>query len=218
MIYVIKQNDYVYITQKKRDLDSNKDPGELLLTLNWGPDEKSDIAILEEQLRPYIDLENSLLTKRFKFSETVLEIIKSHPKRLPKYTYAYKKDAEKLIQEVNTCIDKLKKFELLEDYVTIDLSVEEIFVNIAHYAYGAENTDNEATILCTYSDRLLSVSFIDSGKPFNPLNSPDPDITLSAEERKIGGLGIFLTKKFMTEVSYEYSDGKNILTIKKKIL
>ncbi len=126
MIYVIKQNDYVYITQKKRDLDSNKDPGELLLTLNWGPDEKSDIAILEEQLRPYIDLENSLLTKRFKFSETVLEIIKSHPKRLPKYTYAYKKDAEKLIQEVNTCINKLKKFELLEDYVTIDLSVEEI--------------------------------------------------------------------------------------------
>ena len=100
----------------------------------------------------------------------------------------------------------------------IDLAVEEIFVNIAHYAYGAENTDNESKILCTYEKGLLSVTFIDSGKPFNPLNNPDPDITLSAEERKIGGLGIYLTKKFMDETFYEYTDGKNILTIKKKIV
>ena len=64
----------------------------------------------------------------------------------------------------------------------------------------------------------LTVSFTDSGKPFNPLELPDPDITLSAEKRRIGGLGIYLTKKFMDKVEYEYRDGKNILTIKKDLI
>ena len=100
----------------------------------------------------------------------------------------------------------------------IDLAVEEIFVNIAHYS-GSE----EAEILCDFEyggdDRgVLEVTFIDSGKPFDPLAKPDPDITLSAEERNIGGLGIFLTKKFMDSVEYDFSGGKNKLTIKKKIV
>ena len=100
----------------------------------------------------------------------------------------------------------------------IDLAVEEIFVNIAHYS-GSE----EAEILCDFEyggdDRgMLEVTFIDSGKPFDPLAKPDPDITLSAEERNIGGLGIFLTKKFMDSVEYDFSGGKNKLTIKKKIV
>ena len=99
----------------------------------------------------------------------------------------------------------------------IDLAVEEIFVNIAHYS-GAE----EALIECSYhvggdGSGLLTVAFKDSGKPFNPLAREDPDITLSAEERGIGGLGIFLTKKFMDSVEYEFADGKNILKITKKI-
>ena len=100
----------------------------------------------------------------------------------------------------------------------IDLAVEEIFVNIAHYAYGQENTDNEAKILCELNNDLLTVSFIDSGTPFNPLDRPDPDITQSAEERRIGGLGIYLTKKFMTSVKYSYKNGHNILTIEKRII
>ena len=100
----------------------------------------------------------------------------------------------------------------------IDLAVEEIFVNIAHYS-GSE----DAEILCDFEyggdDRgVLEVTFIDSGKPFDPLAKPDPDITLSAEERNIGGLGIFLTKKFMDSVEYDFSGGKNKLTIKKKIV
>ena len=99
----------------------------------------------------------------------------------------------------------------------IDLAVEEIFVNIAHYS-GSE----EAEIVLDYhiggdGSGVLTVIFKDGGKPFNPLEKPDPDLTLSAEERKIGGLGIFLTKKFMDAVEYEYSDGKNCLKIKKKV-
>ena len=99
----------------------------------------------------------------------------------------------------------------------IDLAVEEIFVNIAHYS-GAD----EAIISCAYSisgngNGELTVVFKDGGKAFNPLERADPDLTLSAEERGIGGLGIFLTKKFMDSVEYEYADGKNCLTIKKTL-
>lgn len=90
----------------------------------------------------------------------------------------------------------------------IDLAVEEIFVNIAHYS-GAD----EAIINCSFENDKLEITFSDSGVPFNPLAKPDPDITLNAEEREIGGLGIYLTKKFMDTVSYEYKDGMNCLRI-----
>ena len=98
----------------------------------------------------------------------------------------------------------------------IDLAVEEIFVNIAHYAYNPEV--GEARISASFSDNILTVIFKDKGKEFNPIAKDDPDITLSAEEREIGGLGIFLTKKFMDSVDYEYTNGENILTIRKKIV
>ena len=94
----------------------------------------------------------------------------------------------------------------------IDLAVEEIFVNIAHYS-GAD----EAIINCNFENDKLEITFSDSGVPFNPLAKPDPDITLNAEEREIGGLGIFLTKKFMDTVSYEYKDGINCLRIIKSV-
>ena len=94
----------------------------------------------------------------------------------------------------------------------IDLAVEEIFVNIAHYS-GSE----EAVINCSFENRVLEICFSDSGVPFNPLDKADPDLTLNAEEREIGGLGIFLTKKFMDSVAYEYKDGMNHLKINKKI-
>ena len=100
----------------------------------------------------------------------------------------------------------------------IDLAVEEIFVNIAHYS-GSE----EAVVYADYhvsgdGSGTLTVIFKDRGKPFNPLAKPDPDLTLSAEERSIGGLGIFLTKKFMDSVEYEHSGGMNQLKIVKKIV
>lgn len=94
----------------------------------------------------------------------------------------------------------------------IDLAVEEIFVNIAHYSGAAD-----AIINCSFENDKLEITFSDSGVPFNPLAKPDPDFTLNAEEREIGGLGIFLTKKFMDTVSYEYKDGMNCLRIIKSV-
>ena len=94
----------------------------------------------------------------------------------------------------------------------INIAAEEIFVNIAHYS-GSE----KARITLTESDGTVSISFADTGTPYDPLARPDPDVTLSAEERGIGGLGIFLTKKIMDSVSYEYRDGQNIFTMTKRI-
>ena len=102
----------------------------------------------------------------------------------------------------------------------IDLAVEEIFVNISHYAYSPDK--GTVQIECSAEKTAdapakLTVSFTDRGKAFNPLAKPDPDITLSVEEREIGGLGIFLTKKYMDSVLYERKDNQNILTFTKTI-
>ena len=102
----------------------------------------------------------------------------------------------------------------------IDLAVEEIFVNISHYAYSPDK--GTVQIECSAEKTAdapakLTVSFTDRGKAFNPLAKPDPDIILSVEEREIGGLGIFLTKKYMDSVLYERKDNQNILTFTKII-
>ena len=97
----------------------------------------------------------------------------------------------------------------------LDIAVEEMFVNVAHYAYAPNEGD--VLIRCDVEDGIASVTLEDSGIPYDPLAKPDPDVTLSAEERQIGGLGIFMVKKSMDEVFYEYKDGKNIFTMKKKI-
>ena len=102
----------------------------------------------------------------------------------------------------------------------IDVAAEEIFVNIAHYAYKdklPEGQFGQAQLICTFENELLTIIFRDKGVPFNPLARPDPDITLSAEDRSIGGLGIFLTKKYMDKVEYKYENDENVLTLKKMI-
>lgn len=93
------------------------------------------------------------------------------------------------------------------------LAVEEIFVNVAHYAYG--DTTGKITITVTDDERGVSIEFADSGTPYDPLEKPDPDVTLSADDRPIGGLGIFLVKKIADRTSYKYVDGKNVFTIEK---
>ncbi len=96
----------------------------------------------------------------------------------------------------------------------IDIAIEEIFVNIAHYAYP--ESEGEAVISVDSGEgSSVTITFEDEGIQYDPLKNEDPDITLSAEDRPIGGLGIFMVKKSMDEVSYEYKDGKNRLTIKK---
>ena len=97
----------------------------------------------------------------------------------------------------------------------IDIAAEEIFVNIASYAYGPEGGKAVIEIALEEDPKTAVITFRDSGIPYNPLEREDPDITLSAEERQIGGLGIYMVKKSMDSVIYDYSDGQNILTIRK---
>ncbi len=99
----------------------------------------------------------------------------------------------------------------------IDLAVEEIYINIAHYSYAPGIGSVE--ILCEVAENpaRLELVFKDNGVPFDPLAKKDPNITLCADERPIGGLGIFLTKKFMDSVEYKYCGKQNVLTIKKSL-
>ena len=99
----------------------------------------------------------------------------------------------------------------------IDLAVEEIFVNIASYAYSPGKGDAVIRLEIAGNPRCAEICFMDSGVPYNPLKKKDPDVTLSAAEREIGGLGIFMAKKSVDDVRYEYRDGRNILTLKKYI-
>jgi anti-sigma regulatory factor (Ser/Thr protein kinase) len=100
---------------------------------------------------------------------------------------------------------------------TIDIAVEELFVNIASYAYGDGNGNAVVQVTVHKEPLSVEITFIDSGVQYDPLAKADPDTTLSAKERKKGGLGIFMVKNTMDNVSYEYKDGKNILTIKKNL-
>jgi len=137
--------------------------------------------------------------------------------------------ANLVIQAVDTNLDIINQFihSQLEgfDYpptfdFQLDLAVEEIFVNIAHYAYAPDT--GEVEILCSVeknenNQNQLIIVFKDSGVHFDPLARPDPDPTAAIEERGIGGWGIFLTKKYMDKVTYAHVDGKNTLTLTKII-
>ena len=122
-------------------------------------------------------------------------------------------------------LDKVQAFveEVLEEgdcpmkqLISINIAVEEIYVNIAHYAYAPGT--GEALIRVSAEDGEACITFEDSGVPYNPLEKEDPDVTLSAAERQIGGLGIFMVKKSMDSMEYEYRDNKNILTLRKRFL
>ena len=99
----------------------------------------------------------------------------------------------------------------------IDVAVDEIVNNIASYAYETGSGELTVRFELMEEPRTALISFIDRGKPFDPLKLEDPDVTLSVEERGVGGLGIFLVKKTMDAVNYKYEDGRNILQIEKRI-
>ena len=99
----------------------------------------------------------------------------------------------------------------------IEVAVEELFVNVAHYAYVPGTGDVTVNIEIEGDPAVARITFTDSGIPYDPLAKEDPDVTLSAEDRAIGGLGIFMVKKSMDEMHYEYKDGHNVLTICKKL-
>ncbi len=98
----------------------------------------------------------------------------------------------------------------------IDIAVEEIFVNIASYAYTPEIGKAEILIQEDHDPEGITITFIDTGIPYDPLAKPDPDVTLSANQRQIGGLGIYMVKKSMTDMTYRYDENRNILTIRKE--
>ncbi|MBQ7700621.1 MAG: anti-sigma factor antagonist [Clostridia bacterium] len=97
----------------------------------------------------------------------------------------------------------------------IEIAVEEIYVNIAHYAYTLNKGRAKIKVETTNDPSSVCITFTDRGIPYDPLKKEDPDITLPADKREIGGLGIFMTKKIMDGLHYEYKNGQNILTMKK---
>ena len=99
----------------------------------------------------------------------------------------------------------------------IDIAAEEIFVNIAHYAYAPGTGQATVRVEIAGTPAEAAITFVDRGLPYDPLAKADPDVTLPAEDRPIGGLGIFMTKKIMDDVRYEYKDGQNILTLTKRL-
>ena len=110
---------------------------------------------------------------------------------------------------------KIKLAASAKTLMQTELAVEEIFVNIAHYAYAPDG--GYAEIGVKIDDGKAIITFEDAGKAYDPLAASDPDLTLSAEDRKIGGLGVFITKNLMDAVNYRYENGKNILTLEKTL-
>ena len=114
--------------------------------------------------------------------------------------------------------EKLESFDCaMKVQIALAVAIEEVFVNVAHYAYGDGEGDVTLSIDFDEGSRIVTFCMADKGVPFDPLKKPDPDITLSASERDIGGLGIFITKKTMDSVSYAYENGENKLTMSKTI-
>lgn len=108
----------------------------------------------------------------------------------------------------------------MKSRIHLEIAAEELFVNIANYAYSGQDAKTPRTVVVQMqllSDHMAEIIFKDQGKPYDPLKRPDPDITKNAEEREIGGLGVFLVKKMMNDVQYRYEDGWNILTIRKDL-
>ncbi|MBQ4370564.1 MAG: ATP-binding protein [Oscillospiraceae bacterium] len=99
----------------------------------------------------------------------------------------------------------------------IGMAVEEIFVNIANYAYAPDKGNATVRVEVSEDPVSVTITFIDHGVPYDPLSRDDPDISAPVDERDVGGLGIFMTKRLMDDVSYEYRNGQNILTLKKNL-
>ncbi|MBR6352377.1 MAG: SpoIIE family protein phosphatase [Firmicutes bacterium] len=149
---------------------------------------------------------------------TMLSFFYSGPDKTAGKELTIDATVENLDTVISFVDEELEKMECsMKTQMQIDVAVEEIFVNIANYAYTPDT--GKATIRLETSEdpKSIAVTFIDSGVPYDPLAKPDPDVTLSAEERQIGGLGIYMVKKSMDDMKYEYKDGHNVLTIRKNI-
>ncbi|MBR3645039.1 MAG: ATP-binding protein [Lachnospiraceae bacterium] len=126
--------------------------------------------------------------------------------------------ADNLHKVMNFVNNRIQTYDYsAKSQMQMDLAVEEVFINIANYAYAPGHGNATVKVEVSNNPLIVTITFIDRGVPYDPLNNATPDINLPAEDREIGGLGIFLTKKVMDDVSYEYKDGQNILMLKKQL-
>jgi len=123
------------------------------------------------------------------------------------------------IEKVTNFVDELLEANdcSMKAQMQIDIAIDELFSNIAFYAYKPNIGMATVTVDFTDNPKAVTISFIDEGTQYNPLEKDDPDVTLSVDEREIGGLGIYMVKKSMDSMGYRYENGKNILTINKQI-
>lgn len=126
-------------------------------------------------------------------------------------------EVEPKLEQMPTVTDFVEEYLESKDIpmkhiAQINIAVDEIFSNIARYSNATRSTVG----IGASQDKII-IKFTDDGVPYNPLDKDDPDVTLGAEERQIGGLGIFMVKKTMSDVSYEYTEGRNILTLTKEL-
>ena len=142
--------------------------------------------------------------------------VKKGGEHMTKNTFPAK--TESLNEVLRFVEETLEGFECpMKIQTAICVAIEEVFVNVAHYAYPESVGDMTLHIGFDEVSRTITFRMTDKGIPFDPLKKPDPDITLSAEDREIGGLGIFIAKKTMDSLSYSYENGENVLTMIKKI-
>ena len=122
------------------------------------------------------------------------------------------------ISRLATFIEEVgEAFELTPDVIfNLNLVIEEAVVNVINYAYPKEEHQSIYLSANLHNGSIVFV-LTDTGKEFDPTQAPEADITLSAEERPIGGVGIFLIRQIMNEVKYQRIDGKNVLTLEKKL-
>ena len=146
----------------------------------------------------------------------MLDYLSRHPGE-PQTEKRFAAQEENLPQVMHFIEEELEKAECPpKTMMQISLCVEELFTNVANYAYP--NGSGEVAFAVSCEDGEMTLRMTDSGIPFDPLERSEPDVTLSAEERQIGGLGIFIVKKTMDDVQYEYQNKKNTLTMKKKLI
>lgn len=123
------------------------------------------------------------------------------------------------IEAVTTFVDaELEALDCpMKAQAQIDIAIDELFSNIAHYAYNPEVGPATVRVEVTETPLSVVITFIDKGVPYDPLQTKDPDTSAPVEERETGGFGIYMVKKSMDEISYEYKNGQNILLIKKML-
>lgn len=125
---------------------------------------------------------------------------------------------DRIREAVNFVNDILERIGCSErSRIQIDVAIDEIFGNIARYAYKPDTGSATVRVETEDAPRCVAITFIDRGRPFDPLTSKEPDLTKPVKERKIGGAGLYLVKKTMDDISYCFKDGQNILTIRKNI-